>query len=246
MTVRIAVLTSQGAPGLNELRRDPAHGPIFEITAVVSVGVDVDRPPRNLRDREEYDAKLLEIAGDADFLFLTDYRYLVTPPLLDAFPGRIIVLHDGDLTVTANGRRTYTGLHAVRNAILSGDAVTRASAFVATEETGEGPLLLLGPPYAVSELATAAVERADFADFALYAHLHRRWMVNDSYGVLLRKAAELVSLGVMQVAKDTVWVDGVPGPCRLGDAPSACWSAPNPPRRGIPSSCPFIQTEVHP
>lgn len=244
MTVRIAVLTSEGAPGVNALLLDPACGPIYDITAVVSVGRDVDRPPRNVRDREDYDAKLLRIVGDADFLFLTDYRYLVTAPLLDAFPGRIIVLHDGDLTVMANGRRAYTGLHAVRNAILSGEASTRATAFVATEETGEGPLLLLGPPYAVSGLATAAVERADLADFNLYAHLHRRWMVNDSYGLLLRKAAELVSLGVMHVAKDTVWVDGVPGPCRLGDAPSACWSAPKPPRRGIPSSCPFIQTEV--
>jgi formyltetrahydrofolate hydrolase len=244
VTVRIAVLTSQGAPGLDALLLDPARGPIFEISAVVSAGVDVDRPPRNLRDREEYDAKLLEIVGGADFLFLTDYRYLVTRPLLDAFPGRIIVLHDGDLTMMMSGRRAYTGLHAVRNAILSGATSTRATAFIATEETGEGPLLLLGPPYAVSELATAAVERGDLADVALYAHLHRRWMVTDSYGVLLRKTAELVSLGTMHVARDTVWVDGVPGPCRLGDAPSACWSATRPPRRGIPSSCPFIETEV--
>lgn len=253
MTVRIAVLTSQGAPGLDALLLDPARGPIYEITAVVSIGplsrhsipfVERPVPARNLRDREASDAELLAIVRDADFLFLDDYRYLVTRPLLDAFPGRIIVLHDGDLTVMANGRRSYTGLQAVRNAILSGDAVTRASAFVATEETGEGPLLLLGLPYAVSELATAAVERADLADLALYAHLHRRWMVSDSYGVLLRKAAELVSLGTMHVVKDTVWVDGVPGPCRLGDAPSACWSATRPPRRGIPSSCPFIQTEV--
>lgn len=244
MTVRIAVLTSQGAPGLDALLRDPARGPIYEITAVVSVGQDVDRPPRNLREREEYDAKLLPMVGDADYLFLDDYRHLVTRPLLDAFSGRIIVLHDGDLTVTASGRRAYAGLHAVRNAILSGDAVTRATAFVATEEPGEGPLLLLGSPYPISELAVAAVARADLADVALYTHLHRRWMVNDSYGVLLRKAAELISLGTMHIAKDTVWVDGVPGPCRLGDAPAACWSAVRLPRRGIPSSCPFIQTEV--
>ncbi len=245
MTVRIAVLTSQEAPGLDALLRDPARGPIFEITAVVRVGRDVDRPPRNLHDREAYDAKFLDIVGDADFLFLTDYRYLVTRPLLEAFPGRIVVLHDGDLTVMANGRRAWTGLHAIRDAILSGAVSTRATAFIATEETAEGPLLLLGPPYAISELATAAVERADLTDLALYAHLHRRWMMRDSYGVLLRKAAQLISLGTMHVAKDTVWVDGVPGPCRLGDAPAACWSATRPPRRGIPSSCPFIQTEVH-
>ena len=223
---------------------DPMRGPIYDLTAVVSVGRDVRRPPRNLRDRERYDADLLKMVGEADYLFLSDYPYLVTRPLLDAFPGRIIVFHDADLTVITNGRRAYTGLNAVRNAILSGDRSTRASAFVATEETGEGPLLLLGPPYPVSELAAAALERADLADVAFYAHLHRRWMISDSYGALLRKVAELVSLGAMHVAKDTVWVDGVPGPCRLGDAPSTCWSAANPPRRGIPSSCPFIQTEV--
>jgi folate-dependent phosphoribosylglycinamide formyltransferase PurN len=244
VTVRIAVLSSQNAPGAAALLRDPACGPIYDISAVVSVGRDVDRPPRNLRDREEYDLKLLRMFGGADFLFLDNYRYLVTRPLLDAFPGRIIVVHDGDLTVTANGRRSYTGLHAVRNAILSGDTVTRATAFVATEEPGEGPLLLLGPAFAVSQLASSAVARGIHADFAVYAHLHRQWMVRESYGVMLRKVAELVSLGTMHVAKDTVWVDGVPGPCRLGEAPEACWSAVNPPRRGIPSSCPFIRTEV--
>jgi folate-dependent phosphoribosylglycinamide formyltransferase PurN len=245
VTVRIAVLTSAAALGVDALRLDPARGPIYDLAAVVSVGRDVPRPPRNLHDREQYDADLLKIVGDADYLFLSDYRFLVTRPLLDAFPGRIIGLHDGDLTLTANGRRTLKGLHAVRNAILSGATATRASAFVATEDMGEGPLLLLGPPYPVSELATAAIERADYADVDLYAYLHRRWMVSDSYGALLRKAAELISLGVMHVAKDTVWVDGVPGPCRLGDAPAACWSATNPPRRGIPGSCPFIHTEVH-
>lgn len=245
MSVRIAVLTSGGAPGLDALLHDPARGPIFEITAVVSVGHDVDRPPRNLRDREQYDAKLLDIVGDADYLFLDDYRYLVTRPLLEAFPGRIIVLHDGDLTVMLNGQRAYAGPHAVRNAILSGELVTRPTAFVATEEPGEGPLLLLGPPYPVAQLAAAAVQRADLGDADGYARLHRRWMVGESYGMLLRKAAELVSMGTMRVVHDVVWVDGVPGPCRLGDAPLACWSSARPPRRGIPASCPFIQTEVH-
>ena len=243
MSVRIAVLTSQKAPGLNALRLDPAHGPIFEVTDVVSAGTDVERPPRNLRDRENYDESLLKIVGGADFLFLVDYRYIVSAPLLEAFRGRIIVFHDGDLSAMSNGRRAYAGVHAVRDAVLSGEPFTRASAFVATEDIGEGPLLLLGPPFPVSELAAAAVGRADLADVETYARLHRRWMVNESYGVLLRKAAELVSLGTMHVAQDTVWVDGVPGPCRLGDAPSACWSAAKPPQRGVPRSCPLIQTE---
>lgn len=246
MSVRIAVLTSENAPGLDALLLDPACGPIYEVTTVVSAGRDVERPVRNLRDRERYDESLLRIVGDADFLFLDDYRYIVTAPLLEAFRGRIIVFHDGDLSAMNKGRRAYTGIHAVRNAVLSREPFTRASAFIATEDVGEGPLLLLGPPYPVSQLASAAAGRADLADVDLYALLHRKWMVSDSYGLLLRKAAELVSLGTMHVAKDTVWVDGVPGPCRLGDAPSACWSAAHPPRRGIPSSCPFIQTEVLP
>jgi hypothetical protein len=246
VSVRIAVLTSQNAPGLDALLLDPARGPIFEVSAVVSVGRDVERPLRNLRDRERYDEALLRMVGDADFLFLDDYRYIVTAPLLEAFRGRIIVFHDGDLSAMNKGRRAYTGIHAVRNAVLSREPFTRASAFIATEDVGEGPLLLLGPPYPVSQLAPAAAGRADLTDVDSYSRLHRRWMVSDSYGVLLRKAAELISLGTMHVAKDTVWVDGVPGPCRLGDAPFVCWSAANPPQRGIPKSCPLIRTEELP
>jgi folate-dependent phosphoribosylglycinamide formyltransferase PurN len=260
VSVRIAILTSEDAPGLDALLLDPSRGPIYDVTTVISAGRLFDRserlashgirfvsqpaPPRNLRDREQYDQDLRNIVGDADFLFLDDYRYLVTAPLLDAFRGRIIVFHDGDLSETSQGHRRYTGMHSVRTALLAGQSHTRASAFVATEDVGEGPLLLLGPPYPVSDLVASALGRADLGDLELYAVLHRRWMVSDSYGVLLRKAAELLSLGTMHVTHDTVWVDGVPGPCRLGDAPAACWSADSPPRRGIPSSCPFIQTEV--
>lgn len=75
-----------------------SRGPIYDVTAVVSVVgplpehrvpvVERPVPVRNLRDREHSDAELLEIIGDADFLFLDDYRYLITRPLLDAFPGR--------------------------------------------------------------------------------------------------------------------------------------------------------------
>jgi hypothetical protein len=36
-----------------------------------------------------------------------------------------------------------------------------------------------------------------------------------------------------------VWVDGVPGPCRMGDAPAFCREQE---ASGVPVSCPFITT----
>lgn len=58
-----------------------------------------------------------------------------------------------------------------------------------------------------------------------------------AYGAMLVRALQFLAAGTLKVANDVVWIDGVPGPCRLGDAPQICHV-----QRGIPASCPFIQT----
>jgi hypothetical protein len=47
----------------------------------------------------------------------------------------------------------------------------------------------------------------------------------------------------VQVVKDIAWVDGAPGPCRMGEAPAICGDATDSIRRGIPASCPFISQQ---
>lgn len=236
--MRIAFLTARGTADLDGLLQHSRRGSLYEVAGVISAATsDV---PRNLRERELHDARtaaLLRGLG-AETIFAAGYPYVLTEPMLDAFPDRIIAVHDGDLTdVDAAGRRRWVGLHAVREAILSGAEATRSSLYIVTRDVGHGPLLLVGPRHAVSPLVRDAITGGDYAAVKAYASLHRAWM-RRSWSALILQAIELLVGGTIQITGNTVWIDGVPGACRLGEPPDAC-ETPQP--HDIPGWCPFIQ-----
>lgn len=265
---RIAVLTSHSAPGIGSLLAQPNRGSVYDVVAVIgseprlseqetieSAGVPLilqpiaefhehrNLPLRNLQAREEYDYETAELLHrlDADYVVLDGYRYIVTEPLLSAFPQRLIALHEGDLSLRdEDGRRPLTGLHAVRDAILGGRVETRSSAFLLTRDVGEGPLFLLGPRFPVAALARDARAWGAIDMVLAYAALHRQWMLRSSWGEMLTRTAEIVAGGTMRIVGDVVWVDGAPGPCRVGEAPSVCCDNDSAVDAAVPASCPFV------
>ena len=255
--MRIGILTSAAAPGLETIVRQSRARELFELSGVV-VCDNLDRKSdfplavrpikqldsyKNLCAREDYDRETAEIFQSlkTDLVFLVGYPYVLTDPMLEAFPQRIIAVHDGDLTQrNGAGERRWTGLHAVREAVLAGELATRTSMFFVTHDVAQGPVFMLSEPYPVAQLARAAIAAGDYDDARTYARLHRNWM-RRSWGALTFQAIEHLVLGEVKVARDTVWIDGVPGPCRHGDAPNMCFERGNAPQRGIPASCPFIR-----
>jgi folate-dependent phosphoribosylglycinamide formyltransferase PurN len=238
---RVAVLTSTAAPGIESLRDDENRGLTYELADVVTR----TNAPRNMCEREAFDEETVSLLRDAgaDWVILDDYNYVVTPVLLRAFPDRILALHDGDLTLRDDdGARRYAMLHAVRRAIFAGETQTRPSLFFVTERFGEGPLMLVGAPYPVSGIATDAIRRGEYEVAIEYARVHREWMMRSAYGDMLVRALRFLAAGTLKVAHDVVWIDGAPGPCRLGDAPAVCHELGDRIQRGIPASCPFIQS----
>ena len=228
--MRIAFLTGPDTAALN-------GGPLFDPACVIKSGL----PPRNLRDRVEHDAAIAEEIRSAgpDYVFAVGYPFVLTEPMLDAFTNRIVCVHDGDLTDRDDiGQRKWIGPHAVLDAIIAGAQSTRTSLYVATRDVGHGPLLLVGRRHPVSLLVAEAIHHGDFECVVSYARLHRSWM-RRSWGSLIQRAIEILTAGSIQIAGDTVWIDGVPGPCRLGEAPDFCEDTAI--RRGVPSSCPFVQ-----
>jgi folate-dependent phosphoribosylglycinamide formyltransferase PurN len=198
-------------------------------------------PPRNLRERELYDRDMADVLRtmDVDYVVVAGYEYVLTAPMLEAFPSRIIVVHNGDLIDRDEfGQRRWLGPQPVLDALLAGVKATRTSLFFATDRVGEGPLFLVGPRHAVPALVQDALSRGDYDSVAAYAHLHSRWM-REGWKPLLERAIEILAAGSMRIVDNLVWIDGVPGPCRLGEAPDACHE----PQR-IPGSCPFIQERV--
>lgn len=225
-TLRVAVLCSKRAPGLDELLRHPNRGKLFDIACVVtsenslagterieSAGVPVLVHPirsffdarraslRHLPTRRDYDqinAGILKQLG-VDTVVLVGYTYVLTEAMLEAFPGRILNIHDADLTLRgAGGERRYVGLHSTRDAIAAGASETRSTVHYATAEVDAGPILLLSRSYAVAPFAHEAALAGHEDIVKAYAYAHREWMMRDGWGSMLVRALEYISAGAEQ------------------------------------------------
>ncbi len=222
-TLRVAVLTSKRAPGLEEVIHHPQCRSLFEIACVVTTenllagsdrveaaGIPVLVHPirsffdahqaslRHTPTRREYDqinAQVLRQLG-VDTIVLLGYTYVLTGGMLDAFPGRILNVHDADLTLTgAGGQRRYIGLHSTRDAITSGEQETRSTVHYVTEEVDAGPVLLLSKSYPVAPFAHEAALAGHDDIVRAYSYAHREWMMRDGWGSLVVRALEYVAAG---------------------------------------------------
>jgi phosphoribosylglycinamide formyltransferase-1 len=107
---------------------------------------------RDLSLRPEFDLKTVDAIREyrVDVIALAGYMSIVTEPLLNAYPGRIFNVHPADLSIkTAEGRRRFTGLHAVKDAILAGEKELRASTHVVRAEVDYGEIILISRPIPV-------------------------------------------------------------------------------------------------
>lgn len=219
-TPRVAVLASFRAPGVSELLEDPARGQRYELVAcltseprlagsgqIEATGVPVITHPirglslRNLTARRDYDEATAAILArfDVDIVLLTSYLYILTEPMVSTYRGRIINIHDSDLTILGeDGRPRYVGLHATRDAILAGERETRATAHFVTERVDEGPVILVSGGYPVSPLIAEALRWGAYDMVKAYAYAHREWVIRSAWGPLLRHALSQF-LGVRRI-----------------------------------------------
>lgn len=87
------------------------------------------------------------------------YMSVATMPLLEAFLG--INVHPADLSIEQQGKRKYTGDHAVRDAIAAGEKTIAASTHIIEEHVDQGRLFMISAPIDVVlkdrwDIATAA------------------------------------------------------------------------------------------
>jgi len=241
--MRIAVLCSERAPGLRSLldasgfevvccltsSRSSTAREIVKPYDVAFVCHPLDefyasRGARDLRDRdvrEEYDAATaVELfAHRPDAVVLSSYLYLLTAPMLVAFPERIVNVHHSDLTLRRpSGEPRYKGLRAVREAIFAGETETRATSHLVTSALDGGPPLLLSWSFPVAPLVRDALAGHDVDVLKAYAFAHREWMIRTSFGPLLRHTIDLMGAGRVRTQGKAVTIDGAPGPWELASA----------------------------
>lgn len=232
--VRAAVLCSKRAPGLEYVLQYPSRNALFEIACVITTEDDfpdrgvvqahgvpvmthplrafhVDRgaPIRDRSVRAQYDEVTAGVLRrlDVDVVILLGYLFVLTEPMLSAFPGRIFNLHDSDLSLrNHDGRRRYVGLHSTREAILAGEPETRTSLHVVTRELDEGPIVARSDAFPVSPLVADALADGAADMLRAYAYAHREWMMRRAWGPMVVRQLEQLAAGVNVMEEEAVAV----------------------------------------
>ncbi len=78
-----------------------------------------------------------------DLAALCGYMSIVTAPLLEALPGRLVNVHPADLSVMKGGKRKYTGDRAVHDAIAAGEPGIHSTTHIVRAEVDGGEILLV-------------------------------------------------------------------------------------------------------
>ena len=171
--------------------------PIGEFYQSRGTSVYRDSVARRAYDRET--ATVLD-AYAPDLVILDGYCYLLTTPMLEAFPRRILNLHFSDLTIRRADRRpAYAGIRAVRDAIVDGQTETSATVHMVNEEPDGGPPVVRSWPYPVSPLVAHA-RSWDAGDMLkVYAFAHQEWMIRGASAPLLSAALQLVASGTVDL-----------------------------------------------
>lgn len=237
--LRVAVLCSRRAPGLDALlapedkaehevvgviTSDPASAVLPRLAGahIRSMVHDVrafhqhrGAPLSELSVRREFDQEMVRLLAGMrpDLVVLAGYLYVVTDPVLTAYPDRVINIHDADLSMTdLSGLPRYRGLHSTRDAVIAGEPETRSTVHLVTARVDVGPLLLKSRAFPVHPMIGDA-RRWNAVDLLkAYAYAQREWMMRSCWGRLLTTAVELFAWDAVRVVGEQAMVSGIPGP----------------------------------
>ena len=122
-TVAVVISNRPEAPGLLRARE----------AAVEAVCLK----PRDYPDRDAYDRAVVETLGahEVGLVCLAGFMRLIGPPLLQAFPHRILNIHPSLLPA-------FPGLEAQRQALEHGVRVTGATVHLVNRDLDAGPIVL--------------------------------------------------------------------------------------------------------
>ena len=253
--LRVALLTSRRAPGLSWLlEQDPPRGHLYDLVVGLSTDAGSEELPRlraagipalshdlrtfcaarvgqrgDLALRREYDARTMPFLQSyrPDLIVLCGYLHIVTEPLLAAFPGRVINLHDADLTVLGgDGLPRFRGLRSTYDALSAGLAETRSTVHVVTAEVDQGPPLVRSWSFPSHPLVQDARRWGAERILRAYAFAQREWMMRAAWGPLLARAIRLFALDQVRLLNGRVMIAGRRGPEQLDpESPPMPWLA---------------------
>ena len=132
----LEAILADGAPVALVLADRPCRG--LEVAARAGVAAElVERTDFSPAfDRPGYTDRVLKalVASEAEVVALAGFMTVLSPAVLDAFPGRVLNTHPSLLP-------SFKGASAVADALAAGVKVTGCTVHVATAEVDAGPIL---------------------------------------------------------------------------------------------------------
>jgi phosphoribosylglycinamide formyltransferase 1 len=252
-SLRVAVLTTRRAPGLERLLEHEARDRDWTIAVAIATDPTADAlsvaaargvptcvhdlgafacsrgtSPASLAVRPDFDRstqELLEPFGP-ELILLCGYLHIVTDPLLAAHPERVVNIHDSDLlSMAPDGRPRYRGLHSTRDAIFAGEPETRSTVHLAVPEVDAGPPLLRSWGFPTHPLVDDARRWGASDILKAYAYAQREWMMEASWGALLAETVGHFARDEVRRVGDRMVVGGSVAPREL-EPPSAAEKSP--------------------
>jgi folate-dependent phosphoribosylglycinamide formyltransferase PurN len=165
--------------------------------------------PEGMEARSEFDSVPARLAKafNIDVIALGGYMSFTTL-------GRCVNVHPADLSLlTPDGKRKYTGDHAVKDAILAGEKILRSSTLWTDQGVDTGPLLMVSAPVDV-ELPIPLTElRKDPAGLSEVVDLHQQRLKEKGDWEIFPYTIEMIANGRFALDEfNKVYVDGLPVP----------------------------------
>jgi len=105
-----------------------------------------------------------------DVIAMAGFGTVLAPPILDAFPGRVLNTHPALLPA-------FKGWHAVADALAAGVTVTGCTVHIATAEVDEGPILAQEEvPVVAGDTVDSLHERIKAVERRLFPETIRRFL----------------------------------------------------------------------
>ncbi len=152
-----------------------------------------------------------------DLITLAGYMSITTKPLLDRYEGKIINVHPADLTLMEGGERKYVGMHTVRDAILAGEAVVRATTHVVREKVDNGEILVVSRPVPVKLPAGTTLEKLgeDKELLKSVVEEHQDRLKREGDCEIYPLTVQMIGEGRFALDNGAVYLDGKPVPLGL-------------------------------
>lgn len=161
--------------------------------------------PEGMAARREFDSIATELvkAFGIDVIALGGYMSFITL-------GRCINVHPADLSIlTSDGKRRFTGDHAVVDAILAGEKTLRSSTLWTDQGVDTGPLLMVSGALKVDLPAPLEELKKDEKKLQEAADIHQQRLKEIGDWQIFPRTIEMIAEGRFAMDKDNnVYVDG--------------------------------------